>query len=127
MEGPGDKLDAAEAEQEEQEEIQEVTEGVTKAVKIIAEAIDITDYNVYKAYILQLEKDGFKLMYQVPNDLVKGHLDLFNKDIKRRFKAVRLVTVFNDPTIDDPKHRIDSGQTAIWYKPFKKKKKAKKD
>jgi len=110
-----------------QEEVQEVSAGVTNAVKIIAEAIDITDYKDYKAYILQLNKDGFKLMYQVPNDLVQDHIDLFNNDEKRRFKAVRLVTVFNDPTVDDPKHRVDSGQTAIWYKSLKNKKKAKKD
>jgi len=78
------------------------------------EVLECTDYNEYKDVIKGLEEKGFKHMYEVPNSLLKQHLDHFKAT--GRFKAITLVTIFTDPNAKQKKHKIDKANTDIWYK-----------
>jgi len=111
MEGP-ERFDAEPEQEKDLAEDSAEEEGQIKETEV--EVIECTDYNEYKKVIEKLESDEFTLMYNVPNDLVKGHLDHFKNS--RRFGHVKLVTVFNDPSDKQKKHKIDRNQTAIWYK-----------
>jgi len=112
MEGP-ERFDA-EPEQEQAQAVETAAEEEGQIKETEVEVIECTDYNEYKEVIEKLESDEFTLMYNVPNDLVKGHLEHFKNS--RSFGQVKLVTVFNDPTVEKKKHKVDRNQTAIWYK-----------
>jgi hypothetical protein len=104
MEGQDNQLGPVEAEQEEQQQ---------EVFNTVLEVIECTDHDEYRKVIKGLEKKGYKLMYNVENNLVGQHLDHFKQT--RRFRAVALVTVFIDHDSVFEKSTIDKANTAIWY------------